>query len=99
MPEWAALHVRVTLDGQALVPIALYQGPVEDSVLYLRDTLTEEKKLIMVPPTGLYSAVAYYQQGNQQVLALDGATVEVTSDEDCGDICYFVNEGRLNLKL
>lgn len=84
--------------GGAGVPIALFEGYVEDNKLIWYDTVYEESITFWLPTKKRYAAEAYYKVGGPVTVALDGKKLKEDSYEDCGETCYEINEIFLDLK-
>jgi hypothetical protein len=91
--------INVTYNnGGAGVPVALYEGYVEDNNLIWYDTVYEESFSFWLPTRKRYAAEAYYKVGGPVTVALDGKKLKEDSYVDCGETCYEVNEIFLDLK-
>jgi hypothetical protein len=99
-PTTADLNLRLTINTEnPVVPIAIYLGDASDSVLYFRDTINTESISYAVALDQRYSGVAKYRQGQFTILAVDGDRTKLRSKNDCGDLCYTVDDATLKLQL
>ena len=98
-PTTASLSVRINTNAEnPAVPIAIYYGDASDSALFFRDTITASTSYAVALDTR-YSGVAKYRQGNLTILAIDGDKTKLTSDNECGFVCYSVKDASMQLKL
>ena len=98
-PTTAPIVVLVSNnDENQDVPLSIYVGNADDSVLYFRDTVTQNPRYD-VPINTRYSVVAKYRQGANTVYAVDGGKTKLVTTPNCNEYCYTTNELRLNLKL
>jgi hypothetical protein len=99
-PTTGQLSVKVSInDENPAVPIRIYRGFIEDSVLYFVDTLTTSKVDYYVDIQQRYSGVATYKSGTKAILAIDGDKVSYSTNDNCGFTCYTVKDGSLRLDL
>jgi hypothetical protein len=98
-PLSGSLTINLSPDGEnQAIPIAVYNGYIEDNALYFVDTIRSANITYDVP-FGRYSASATYRRGTQTITAIDGARVRVRSNRECDYTCYTVDGGNINLKL
>jgi hypothetical protein len=98
-PTEGTLRIHITRDAQnTRIPIAVYNGYIEDNVLYFRDTISTAEVSYAVP-FGRYSASAGYQRGGDQITAIDGDKVRLKSNNDCDYTCYTTVDGDIDLRL
>lgn len=84
--------------GGVGIPVALYEGYVEDNNVVWYDTVYQESVSFWLPTKKRYAAEAYYTVGGPITVALDGKKLKEDSYDDCGQTCYEVNEIFLDLK-
>jgi hypothetical protein len=94
---YVTVNVTYNANG-AGVPVALYEGYVEDNNLIWYDTVYEESFSFWLPTKKRYAAEAYYYVGGPTTVALDGKKLKEKSYDDCGVTCYEINEIFLDLK-
>jgi hypothetical protein len=80
--------------------INIYQGNLEDSVLYGTFSSFAKSTTYTVIVNKKYTVTASYYKNNKHYIAVDSATprVKYTNDE-CDDPCYFVYDKKVNLRL
>ncbi len=84
--------------GGSGVPVALYLGDIEDEYIIWYDTVYTDKLTFSLPNRQNYSAEAYYQIGNQWVIALDGKRLKQRTSDECGYTCYYETNITLDLR-
>jgi len=98
-PEKASLEIKLKYTG-AIVLINIYEGALEDKVLYFSGGTTGTDYRIPVPLNKEYTATATYLLDNTEYIAVDSAFPRVKYTEDqCDDPCYFVYDKILDLRL
>ncbi len=101
-PFFADLELRLTVNDQNTdVPIEIYEGKYDDGLLIIQDTVSSNKlvngRAFYNLEAGIsYAAVAIYQDGAKEILAIDGGEMSLSTD-DCN--CDFPNNLTLNLRL
>jgi hypothetical protein len=91
--------IRVSYtEGGAGVPVALYLGDIEDEYVIWYDTVYSDKITFTLPNQENYAAEAYYQIGNQWLIALDGRRLKQKKSDECGYTCYYENNITLDLR-
>jgi hypothetical protein len=80
--------------------INIYEGNLEDSVLYHSFTTGSPRPSITVTVNKKYTVTStYYSQGTSYI-AVDSATPRVTYNKDqCDEPCYFVYDRTIDLRL
>ncbi len=98
-PEDAVLHVKL---DNPLTPITLkiYEGELDDSILYYTDQITWPEYTTNVPLNKKYTVTAIYYVDGIKYIAVDSATPRLKYTEDqCDDPCYYVYDNDLDLRL
>jgi hypothetical protein len=99
-PTTADLSLRVTInDENPWLPLAVYYGDVSDSNLYFRDTVNTESLSYVVPIDQRYGVIVKYRKGNQTILAVDGGRTSHSTNYNCDNTCYTVNNLSLGMRL
>jgi hypothetical protein len=100
-PVNANLEVKVDItDKEPSVLISIYEGNLEDSVLYTSYTSFQEISYTSVNLNKEYTATASYFRSGIKYIAVDSATPRVRYDKNqCDNPCYFVYDDVVNLKL
>jgi hypothetical protein len=80
--------------------INVYEGNLEDSVLYSSYETTETLAIISVTLNKKYTVTANYHIADNYYIAIDSATPRVRYDKtQCNDPCYFVYDKDIDLRL
>jgi hypothetical protein len=86
------------LNGSEGIPVALYLGNIEDEYIIWYDTVYTDKITFTLPNQQNYSAEAYYQIGNQWLVALDGKRLKQKKRDECEYTCYLESNITLDLR-
>ena len=82
------------------VKVRVYQGEIEDSVLYAYTEISGEKYTPGVTLNKKYTVTATYYTGGKTYIAIDSAVPKVKYIEDqCEEPCYFVYDRVIDLRL
>ncbi len=83
------------------VRINIYEGRLEDNVLYYTALVHTEEFSVVVPANRYYTVTATYNPGHgNQYVAIDAVSPHVKYDKNsCDDPCYYVNNNKVNLRL
>ncbi len=102
-PQNVDLIIEVTLSGEyPEVPIAVYQGNVEDDLVISRDTVQEDNNpyYLLVTPDKRYSVIATYAKTGSVLYAVDGTKPRILKVTDaCDSECYVLEDVRLNVRV
>jgi hypothetical protein len=80
--------------------INVYEGNIEDSVLYYSFTTSVTNTTIPVTLNKKYTVTATYYIPDNYYIAIDSATPRVKYDKtQCDDPCYFVYDKSIDLRL
>ena len=93
------IMLRISIDGSTTL-INVYEGNLEDSVLYR--SFTSSTALTMIPVTinKKYTITATYFIPDDYYIAVDSATPRVKFDKKrCENPCYFVYDRVIDLRL
>jgi hypothetical protein len=98
-PQTATLVVRLEGDG-AFTRIDVYEGELEDSVLYRTAQTTMSKYSFTTSLNKIYTVTATYFINSITYIAVDSAIPRVKYTKDqCDDPCYFVYDRIVDLRL
>lgn len=87
-------------DGQDGIPVKVYLGQVEDSILVLADTVRATSVDYWVEVGHRYSVAAEYPAGQKTIFAVDGDKVTVWLDtESCDQPCWVPRDGSVDCRL
>lgn len=99
-PELGALHVKLTINAEnPYIPVSIYEGNAEDSLMVLSDTVMSAQSSYLLVPDKYYTVVAKYKSGNNIIYAFDGDRVKKIQEVICDSICWSVDEGNVNVEL
>lgn len=100
-PSVTDLDIRLDIDRMSLVKINVYEGNLEDSVLYGsfragRSTTASYRVLL----NKQYTLTAEYSGNGNRYIAVDSAFPRVKFDKDsCEEDCYYVYDRIIDLRL
>jgi hypothetical protein len=98
-PELGNLYIKLSPLASA-VRLSIFEGDLEDSVLYHSDNITWPDYSYQVPLNKKYTVTATYNIEGKKYIAVDSATPRVKYTEDqCKDPCYYVYDNNLNLSI
>jgi len=98
-PRESKLIVRLT-GNELPVIVRVYQGEIEDSVLYASAEISGEKYTPGVNLNKKYTVAATYNTNGKTYIAIDAATPKAKYTEDqCKEPCYFVYDRVIDLRL
>jgi hypothetical protein len=97
-PFYSDLVIKVSLNSENPTGIIeVFEGNVEDGNLLFSDTLMSEQKSYNFETDMYYSAKAYYKEGKNTIVAINGKWLRAPQDEcDCE---YDGGSTSLNLRL
>jgi hypothetical protein len=100
-PKETGLEVKVDSETFATpVLIKVYEGNLEDSVLYSSVNLSASSTTISVTINKKYTVMATYHLNDNYYTAVDSATPRVRYEKDlCDNPCYFVYDRTIDLRL
>lgn len=87
-------------EGDPGIPVTVFLGPVEDSLIVLLDTVSAASMDYWVNVGHRYSAIAEYHVSQKTIYAVDAAKVSVYLDsESCDMPCWKPNDGKADCRL
>jgi hypothetical protein len=100
-PVLADLQVKVDItDKEPAVLVNIYEGNLEDSILYVSYTAIRPNSYASVNINKQYTATATYLRSGIKYIAIDSALPRVRYDKNqCDNPCYFVYDDVVNLRL
>ncbi len=100
-PDSGYLRPELTTSrDHPLVPVAVYEGTLEEGRLLLRDTFAVATPRIAVPAGKHYAMTATYLRGEDTIIVVDGDDLLVKKAVgQCGGTCYVVTGGFFDLRL
>jgi hypothetical protein len=101
IPRTTFLFIKVT-DTEMPVTINIYEGELEDSVLFDSGTVYNnvDEYSSNVPVNKSYSITATYKIDDDTYIAVDSAYPKVRFTEDqCEEACYYVYDREVDVRL
>lgn len=99
-PDFGDVIVFVTVNKTITeVPICVYKGKIDDSVIIFRDTLSMELERYELPVNEYYSVAASYNLDGRKITAISGGKLSMKGYPICDSICYVVKEPIINVRL
>jgi hypothetical protein len=100
-PVDVLLNIKVDSNHSGIETIInVYEGNIEDSVLYTTVKTTDSNASIKVTLNKKYTVTATYIEQNDIYVAIDSATPRVRFEKSqCDNPCYFVYDKILDLRL
>ena len=98
-PTNAELDIRLDV-YDSLTDIRIYEGNLEDSILYATIRSGSTSTTYQVPLNKKFTLTATYNIPGKKYIAVDSAFPRVKYDKvSCQDPCYFVYDKVINLRL
>ncbi len=98
--EPTSTDLEVQLDEGPITQINVYEGNLEDSVMYSSYQTSSPSYSIPVTLNKKYTVTATYFLKDNYYIAIDSATPRVRYDKSqCDDPCYFVYDRKIDLRL
>jgi len=79
--------------------LTLYDGYIEDDIIYDTFTINTDFRKIEVPINRRYSAKVMYISDTDTIIAVDGTKIVKKSRVNCDSICWTVSGETLDLTL
>jgi hypothetical protein len=99
-PVTAELNAELDPDNFYGALIEIWEGNVEDSILYGSYTSVSRTFTQSVTINKKYTITATYYVSDDIFIAVDSATPRVKYDKSsCDDACYYIYDTKFNLKL
>jgi len=100
-PTSVNLEVKVDIENITnQVEISVYEGNLEDDIIYKRFSTSSASTEIPVSLNKKYTLTATYFLPGRSYTTVDSATPKVRYDkEQCDDPCYFVYDKTIDLRL
>ena len=100
-PVKTSLDVKLDLNYMGMsVLVNVYEGNLEDSILYYSIGVNAEKTTIPVTLNKKYTLTATYFQPDNYYVTIDAAFPRVRYEKNqCDDPCYFVYDKEIDLRL
>jgi hypothetical protein len=100
-PLEAVLDIKLDSNHSSIqTTINVYEGNIEDSVLYSTLKTLSSSATIKVTLNKKYTVTATYKDQNDFYIAIDSATPRVRFEKSqCDNPCYFIYDKILDLRL
>lgn len=100
-PDTADLIMYFTINEEnTFVPYILYLGDIEENSIDFIDTAYSEKVYLPSKIDVNYSVKAFYKNGSQTLIAVDGDKLRTSRANDvCDYECWIIKGGILDLTL
>jgi hypothetical protein len=100
-PSKANLEVKLDVTyTQSSVKIDVYEGNLEDNVLYSSFNTTGTNTTVSVTINKKYTVTATYTINGNYYIAIDSATPGVRYEKNqCNNPCYFVYDRNIDLRI
>ncbi len=98
-PEYAIVEIRCTFsDENNSIPVFVFKGNYPSADTILSDTININTNLPL-PVNNNYSALAVYEQGNEQHFVIDGITIKREFTTICDYKCWKINTRDFQLQF
>lgn len=100
-PEYAEIEIKIDiLTYGAPVDINVYEGNIEDGILYDSFSSGGVRASVSVTPNKKYTFSATYNTPEGTYTTIDSAYPRIAYNKDqCNDPCYYVYDKVVNLRL
>lgn len=99
-PTFTLLDIKLDSSPGYITIVNVYEGNIEDSVIYSSVRTTSESVEIKVTLNKKYSVTASYYENDNYYVAVNSATPRVRFEKSqCDNPCYFVFDRILDLRL
>ncbi|MFW5792832.1 MAG: hypothetical protein ACOCWC_01010 [Bacteroidota bacterium] len=99
-PFYGKLNLKLTINNEnESVRVLVFEGNYESGVIIFEDEINAAEETYYLELNKKYSAAAYYSQGNDTIIAVDGGKLESYSYTMCEYTCYDVLNLSLDLRL
>ena len=99
-PVQTVLEIKLDADLGKSVLVKVFEGNLEDSVLYNSVNASVSSTIISATMNKKYTVTATYHIGDNYYTAVDSATPRVRYEKDlCDNPCYFVYDQNIDLRL
>jgi len=100
-PSKTDLQIKFDVSSyQSSIEINVYEGNLEDSVLYSSFSAIGTTTTIPVTINKKYTVTATYYIANNYYIAVDSATPGVKYEKNqCNNPCYFVYDRKIDLRI
>jgi hypothetical protein len=94
------LKLKLRDFGFSTATITVYEGNIEDNIIYDTFQTKEESSTVTVTLNKKYTVTATYFLNDNSYIAVDSATPKVRFEKSqCDNPCYFVYDRNIDLRL
>ena len=99
-PTKAELDIKIDINESGLTVINIYEGNLEDSILYAKFKNGNTNATYQVPLNKKFTVTATYYISGKKYIAVDSVFPRVKYDKSsCQNPCYYIYDKMLNLRL
>lgn len=93
-------RIEIRLSSFTIPTVNIYEGYLEDSILYESFTTSTDKVTREVPLNKKYTLTACYRLDNKDYIVVNSVSPRVLYDEEsCDEPCYYIYDKFVNLRL
>ena len=94
------LEIRIDLYSGKATLVKVFEGNLEDNILYSSFAAQSKNRIITVPINKKYTVTATYFIAGRYYMAVNSTTPKVRYEEErCSDPCFFVYDNVVDLRL
>jgi hypothetical protein len=99
-PKNATLEIKLEVFSNVQTVLRIYEGNLEDSLLYREYKLNGTSTTATVPVNNDYTLTAKYYIAGRYYIAVNSVTPRIKYEkETCNDPCYYVYNKKVDLRL
>lgn len=99
-PIEADLVIKLSPDDFERVEVVIYEGNLEDEVIYSSFITPYKEEYVTVLLNKRYTVTARYLRNGKTIIAVDSAVPRVKYDKySCDDPCWFIYDNRIKVAL
>lgn len=99
-PFEADLVIKLSPVGFEQVEVVIYEGNLEDKVIYSSFSTSYTEENVAVLLNKKYTVTARYIRNGKTFIAVDSAVPRVKYDKvSCDEPCWFIYDNRINIAL
>jgi hypothetical protein len=99
-PEYGMAEIMLTLNSEnPKVTFRIYEGNFEDGKLLLEEDVAGRMFTEYLAVEKQYSFTATYKNGRENILAVDGGKIKITSYQMCEYKCYEARVLKIDLRI
>ena len=99
-PDSGLLIVKLTINKENQnVRVKVFEGKLEEENEILKINTQEALLHLYLPVNKYYTVTASYKDGDKSILAVDGDEIVVKEYVVCGEDCFVLKDGGVNVRL